>query len=174
MYTKKYYFKGSDLLKFRSLFLSLILTFIFSLVGILSVFISSAYALNWSDKEWVQSGCPETALGKWIPDNPDISKFNSLTIKDTRIAQFSQGSLVKQYRVVKNSLQSGIKFIEMELLPTNNETGIENYIKIRPHLVQVALKNHTNCHIKVFNFKSQDHAKYDKYSGWDIYQLKND
>ena len=174
MYTKKYYFKGSDLLKFRSLFLSLILTFIFSLVGILSVFISSAYALNWSDKEWVQSGCPETALGEWVPDNPNISKFHSLSIKDTRIAQFSQDNLVKQYRVVKSSLQSGKKYIEMELFPTNNEIEAENYIKIRPHLVHVALKSQANCHIKVFNFKSQDHAKYDKYSGWDIYQLKND
>ena len=33
-------------------------------------------------------------------------------------------------------------------------------------------ENKAHCRIKVFQFNSQAHVKFNKYSSWDIYQLK--
>jgi hypothetical protein len=63
-------------------------------------------------------------------------------------------------------------FIEIVLQSTTKEKEI--HLKLRPHIVQTYSdsKKRAHCRIKVFQFNSQAHAKFDKYSSWDIYQLK--
>jgi hypothetical protein len=174
MYTRKYYFKGSDLLKARKFFFQLLLTLFVSLAGIMMVFVFPAYSLSWGDKEWVQSGCPKTATGKWISENSQTLNSKSLSINDESVIFISHDEKRYQYEVIKNSYLSGNNYKEMILTPLNNPNGKEKIIKIRPHRVRTFSnnqKNMSNCFIKVFQFDSHRHAKFDKYSSWDIYVL---
>ena len=85
MYKQKYFFKGRDLIKVRNFVFNVLITLIFSLVGILSFFVSPVFSLSWQDEEWLKPGCPKTASGNWTPNNPANKKLRSLSIDNNQV-----------------------------------------------------------------------------------------
>ncbi len=173
----KYYFKGTDLVKIRKIVgrMTMIGACIFLLI--LFAYINFASALSWQDKEWKDANCPNTGIGTWISENPNSPNGKILNIQKNKISIIGNHDSEDKIFYKKSSIQVGGKFIEMVLSPMKQEKNI--YLKMRPHLItsrsgQGNNKLSTyNCLIKVFQFNSQKHAKFDKYSSWDIYQLKN-
>jgi len=145
---------------------------------ILFAYINFASALNWKDKEWVEASCPNTAIGTWKSENPNFPNGKILNIQKNKVSIIGNHNSGEKYIHKKGSIQVGGKFIEMVLQPLENEKNI--FLKIRPHLITSKSGHENNkpitynCMNKVFKFDSQKHAKFDKYSSWDIYQLKND
>ena len=145
---------------------------------ILFAYINFASALNWQDKEWMEASCPNTAIGTWKSENPNFPNGKILNIQKNKISIIGNHNSEEKFIHKKSSVQVGGKFIEMVIQPMEQDKNI--YLKIRPHLItstrdQGNKKPITyNCMIKVFQFNSQKHAKFDKYSSCDIYQLKND
>ena len=143
---------------------------------ILFAYINFASALNWQDKEWKEANCPNTAMGTWISENPNFPNGKILNIQKNKISIIGSHNTEEKFIYKKSSIQVGDKFIEMVLQPMEQEKNL--YLKIRPHLItstsgqENKILNSYNCLIKVFQFNSQKHAKFDKYSSWDIYQLK--
>ena len=127
-----------------------------------------AFALDWNDKEW--ANCPPKVEGIWISDNPDSMKSKTLNIQKKRIGLTL--SRDGQVSFTGNAFADKGKFVEMVLESTKKKKEI--FLKLRPHMVKTSLdpESRTDCLIKVFQFNSQAHAKFDKYSSWDIYQLK--
>lgn len=167
MTSQKYFYKGRDLIQLRRMMGRLVMTLACTLVFLFFVVIRPTFALDWNDKEW--ASCPRTVEGIWISDNPMNSK--TLSIQENRIGL----TLSRDGKVsfTGNSFAKKGKFVEMVLESITKEKEI--HLKIRPHMVQTSSdpENRTHCRIKVFQFNSQAHAKFDKYSSWDIYQLKH-
>ncbi len=170
MSDQKYFYKGRDLIQLRKFLLNILITIIFSLVGILSFFVSTSSALSWKDEEWLNSGCPKSVAGKWISDNPSTAKIKSLSINKDEVTFLSQDDQAQHFRISKSSFVSENQYVEIKLNQNNNE----KVIKIRPHLVHMESQKQeksSTCLIKVFDFKNQSHARTDKYSGWGIFRL---
>jgi hypothetical protein len=126
--------------------------------------------LDWNDDEW--ASCPRTVEGIWISDNSDAMNSKTLNIQKNRV-RITQNTGGEVSFTGDSFVEKG-KFIEMVLQFTAKEKEI--HLKLRPHRVQTNSdpENRTHCRIKVFQFNSQAHSKFDKYSSWDIYQLKRD
>ncbi len=156
--------------KKRNYFLDLFITLIFSLVGLLSFFISPSYSLAWNDEEWLESGCPKTASGKWATDNPETTDLRFLSINNSEVIYISKSDEAQKFEIDKSSFISNYQYVKIK--PVNNQN--ETVLKIRPHLIHMGLQketNNPNCLIKVFTYKNEKYAKTDRYSGWNIFRL---
>ena len=166
MYNKIFFYKR------HNYFLNLLINIFFIIVGFLFFFISPGYALSWDDEEWLQSGCPKTALGKWVVDSPETTNLRSISINNNEVTYIFKRDKEQKFGIKKSSIISKNKFIKLKIKSINSQK--ETVLKIRPHLLRMNFKekkNHSNCLIKVFNFKNEKHAKMGKYSGWNIFRL---
>ena len=55
--------------------------YLFSFFIGLSFHVDSVFALNWTDKEWINVGCPSSVLGKWVSEHDEANNEKSLVIK---------------------------------------------------------------------------------------------
>jgi hypothetical protein len=166
MYNKKHFSKISNY------FLDLCRTLIFTLAGLLFFFISPSYSLSWNDEEWLQSGCPKTASGKWVIDRPETTELRFISINNNEVTYIFKRDKEQKFGITNSSLISKNKYIKLKLKPDNSKK--ETVLKIRPHLLHMIFqkkKNNPNCLIKVFTYKNEKHAKTDRYSGWNILRL---
>jgi hypothetical protein len=164
----KYFYKGQDSIQFHLAIARLAITIVCTLFVLIFTVVLPAFALDWDDNEW--ASCPFTVEGTWLSDNPDAINSKTLSIQKNRvsIAQNMDGKI----SFTGNTFLKKGNFIEIVLQSTTKEKKI--YLKLRPHIVQTysGPENRAICKIKVFQFNSQAHLKIDKYSNWDIYQLK--
>ena len=145
-----------------------------------------AFSLDWNDEEWAQAGCPKAIIGTWLPQDSQ-SKWGILTIREDSLicVQNQSGGKklptrewVRQYSFDDNTFATDQRFIKLALHPVKKEEYQGYTVKIRPHLVglpagQLATNSSSaDCLIKIFKFKSQAEAQFDKYSDWAIYRLK--
>ena len=166
MSNKKYFSNRSNY------FLDLFLTLLFTLTGLLFFFISPSYSLSWNDEEWLQSGCPKTALGKWVVDSPETTNLRSISINNNEVTYIFKRDKEQKFGIENSSLVSKNKYIKLKLKPVNSQK--DTVLKIRPHLLHMNFKkekNQPNCLIKVFTYKNERHAKTERYSGWNIFRL---
>ena len=177
MKSKKCFVKSRNILKIfrRSYFGILIVTPLYFIA--LFLFVGSAYALNWSDKEWRDAGCPRSAIGLWKLDGSDSNK-KAMRIEKGKVAIIANNKSEENFLYEQASLKDGNKFIELVLDHAAHKKQI--YLKIRPHLISQIResqggvnKSSYNCLIKVFQYSSPKKTKFDKYSSWEIYQLNN-
>ena len=160
------------MVKTRNSEINLIITLIFSVVGLLSFFITPSYSLGWEDEEWLKPGCPKTVSGIWATDNPDNTNLKLLSINNKEFIYISKNDQKHKFGIIKSSSVLENQYIEVKLKPLNK--GKELVIKIRPHLVHTspkAQKKDSKCLIKIFTFKNEQNAKRDKYSEWNIFRL---
>ena len=151
-------------------FLNLFLAILITAAALLFCFISPSYSLDWNDEGWLQSGCPKTGSGKWVVDSPENTDLKFITINTYEVKYIFKRDKVQKYRIENSSLISNNKYIKLKLVKSQKET----VLKIRPHLLHMNFqkdKNHPNCLIKVFTYRNERHAKTDRYSGWNIFQL---
>ena len=159
-------------LKNRNHILDLLITLLFTIAGLLFIFISPSYSLGWNDEEWLQSGCPKTASGKWTADNPGTTNLRFISINNSEVSYISQNDETYKFGISKSSFVFKNQYVKIKLRPLNNQK--EAVLKIRPHLIQMDSQksaNNPNCLIKVFIFKDEKHAKTDRYFGWNIFRL---
>ena len=164
MSNSKYFSNRSDYT------LDLFIILIFTLVGLLSFFISPSYSLGWNDEEWIQSGCPITASGKWAADNPETTELRFLSIDNSEVIYISNSDEAQKFGIENSLFISNYQYVKIKSVNSQNET----VLKIRPHLIHMNLPKETNspnCLIKVFTYKNERHAKNDRYSGWNIFRL---
>ena len=141
------------------------------------VCVNPVLALGWSDREWIEAGCPSSILGTWTSDHANNRGKKILNIATNKIGVTGNQN-VEEFFFDKENIVSGSRFVEINLQPVSKDKKKNIYLKIRPHLIN--LKNDPrninpdayHCLIKVFQFDSKNKAKFDKYSGWDIYKLK--
>jgi len=160
------------MVKTRNSEINLIITLIFSVVGLLSFFITPSYSLGWEDEEWLKPGCPKTVSGIWATDNPDNTNLKLLSINNKEFIYISKNDQKHKFGIIKSSSVLEDQYMELKLKPLNK--GKELVIKIRPHLVHTspkAQKKDSKCLIKIFTFKNEQNAKRDKYSKWNIFRL---
>lgn len=140
-------------------------------------FVGNSFALNWHDKEWKSAGCPNSGIGKWKSDGPNINNDKIMFIERDRVSIISSNKFDEQFLYKKKSLNVNGEFIELFHKSVAGEKQV--YIKIRPHLifslegVRDANENQFNCLIKVFQYRSPKDAKFDKYLSWSIFRLIN-
>jgi hypothetical protein len=158
--------------KKRNYILDLIITPVFIFAGLLSFFVSPSHSLGWNDKKWLQSGCPETASGKWAADTPETTDLRFLSINNSEVTYTSKNDKTHKFGISKSSYNSINQYVKINLRPLNSQN--ETVLKIRPHLIRMGFQketNNPNCLIKVFTYKNERHAKTDRYSGWNIFRL---
>ena len=158
--------------KDRNPILDLLGTFLFTFASLLSFFVSPSYSLGWNDEEWLQSGCPKTASGKWIVDSPETTDLRFISINNNEITYIFKRDKEQKFGIEKSYIIYKNKFIKLKIKSINSQK--ETVLKIRPHLLHMNFqkeKNHPNCLIKVFTYKNERHAKTDRYSGWNIFRL---
>ena len=157
-----------------------------SLTLLMTFTATPAFSLDWNDEEWAQAGCPKGVVGTWLPQDPQ-SQWGELTIKAGALicVQNQAGGeklptveWIRQYSFDDSALAADQRFIKLALHPVK-EGKYQGYtVKIRPHLVGfhagqwVNNSSSSDCLIKIFKFKSQEEAKFNKYSDWAIYRLK--
>jgi hypothetical protein len=166
MSNNNFFYKSSNY------FLDLFVTLFFTLTGLLFLFISPSYSMGWNDEEWLQSGCPKTASGKWVIDRPETTNLRFILINTNELTYIFKRDKAQKFGIKNYSLISKNKYIKLKLKPVNSQK--ETVLKIRPHLLHMNYqkkKNHPNCMIKVFTYKNERHAKTDRYSGWNIFRL---
>ena len=168
MTSQKYVYKRQDFIQFHLAIGRLKMIMSCTLVVLIFTIVLPAFALDWNDNEW--ASCPSTVEGTWLSDNPDSINSKTLNIQKNRVS-ITQNRDGEVSFTGNTFLEKG-NFIEMVLQSTTKEKEI--YLKLRPHIVQTYSypENSAHCMIKVFQFNSQAHAKFDKYSSWEIYQLK--
>ena len=168
MTSQKYFYKRQDFIQFRLAIGRLAMTITCTLVVLIFTVVFPAFALDWDDNEW--ASCPSTVEGTWLSVNPDSTNSKILDIQKNRVS-ITQ-NMDSQVSFTGNTFLEKGNFTEMVLQSTTKEKEI--HLKIRPHIVQTYSdpQNRVHCKIKVFQFDSQAHAKIDKYSSWNIYQLK--
>jgi hypothetical protein len=168
MTSQKYFHQRQDLIQSHLAIGQLAMTITCTLVVLIFTNVLPAFALDWDDNEW--ASCPSTLEGTWLSDNPDSINSKTLNIHKNRasITQNMDGEVT----FTGNNFVEIENFMTIALESTTKEKEI--YLKIRPHIIQTYSdpENRALCRIKVFQFNSQAHAKFDKYSSWDIYQLK--
>ena len=101
--------------------LNILITLIFSLVGILSFFISPGFSLSWQDDEWLKPGCPKTALGSWTAENPANTKLKSLSINKNQVIYTSQNGEDQQFLIIKSTFVLKNPYVEMKLKSFNKD-----------------------------------------------------
>ena len=144
-------------------------------MSILLFYANSAFALNWDDNKWIESGCPSTLMGTWSSDSNNFLKKTLDVTKGAVIFSYASGRTEK-FLFIDNTLQSEKGFIE--IAPESTKKKDFKYLKIRPHLVNFksnpvnANEASSICFIKVFAFFSKERAKFDKYLNWDVYRLE--
>jgi hypothetical protein len=166
MYNKKYISKRCNY------FIDLCVTLLFTLAGLLFFFISPSYSLSWNDEEWLKSGCPKKASGKWVIDRPETTDLKFISINNKEVTYIFKRDKEQKFGIENLSIISKNKFIKLKLKPVNSQK--ETVLKIRPHLLQMNFQkknNHPNCLIKLFTYKNEKHAKTERYSGWNIFRL---
>ena len=164
------HFKLNSRFKTKAVFLA------FFLILILT---KAASALDWNDKEWVGAGCPPNVFGTWVSDDMNMGNERVLNIKHDKISLITNHVLEEEYFFDKKNMVMHAKFLEVNLQPILSNGKKSAYLKIRPHLV--SSKNDSkstntiaqNCLIKVFEFESENRAKFNKYLNWEIYKLKS-
>jgi len=168
MTTQKYFYKGRDFFKLRKTIGRLVITLALAIALLLFAVILPAFALDWNDNEWAY--CPRAVEGTWVSDNPNALNSKTLSIQKNKISMINNDN--GEVSFTGNTFAKKGKFIEIVL--QSNTKDKEIYLKLRPHLIQTNSdpESKTYCRIKVFQFSSLAHAKFDKYSSWDIYQLK--
>jgi hypothetical protein len=153
-------------------FIDLFVALIFTLAGLLIFFISPSYSLSWNDEQWLHSGCPKTASGKWVVDTPETTELKFISISNNEVIYIFKNNKARKFEIENSSLISKNKYVQLKLKPVNSPKEI--VLKIRPHLLHMNFqkqKNYPNCLIKVFTYKNERHAKTDRYSGWNIFRL---
>ena len=166
MFNKNYFSKTINY------FLDLCHALLFTLAGLLFLFISPSYSMSWNNEEWLQSGCPKTASGKWAIDNPETTNLRFISINNSEVIYTSQNDQIQKFGISKSSFVSKNQYVKIELRPLKNQK--EAVLKIRPHLIHMDFQketNNPNCLIKVFTFKDDKHAKTDRYFRWNIFRL---
>jgi hypothetical protein len=168
MTSQKYFYKRQDFIQFRLAIKRFAMTIACTLVVLIFMVVLPAFALDWDDNEW--ASCPSTVEGTWLSENPDSINSKTLNIQKNRVS--ITRNMGGEVSFTGNIFLEKGNFIEMVLQSTTKEKEI--YLKLRPHMVQTYSypENSAHCMIKVFQFNSQAHAKFDKYSSWEIYQLK--
>jgi hypothetical protein len=168
MTSQKYFYKRLDFIQLHLAIGRLTMTIVCTLVVLIFTVVLPAFALDWGDNEW--ASCPSTVEGTWLSDNPDSINSKTLNIQKNRVS-ITQ-NMDGEVSFTGNTFLEKGNFIEMVLQSTTKEKEI--HLKLRPHIVQTYSdpENRAHCRIKVFQFNSQAHAKFDKYSSWEIYQLK--
>jgi hypothetical protein len=166
--TSKQIFKRQDFIQLHLTIGRLAMPIVCTLVVLIFTVVLPAFALDWGDNEWVS--CPSTLQGTWLSDNPDSINIKTLNIQKNRVS-ITQNIDGEVSFTGNTFLEKGI-FIETVLQSTTKEKKI--HLKLRPHIVQTYsnTENKAHCRIKVFQFNSQAHAKFNKYSSWEIFQLK--
>ena len=140
--------------------------------------VNSVLALDWSDRKWVEAGCPPSVFGTWISDKTNNKNEKVLNIAMNRIKVTGNRNIEEEFSFNKRNIVSGKRFVEIKLQPISKDVKMSTYLKIRPHLINLEndSKNMNpdtyHCLIKVFQFDSINKAKFDKYSSWEIYKLK--
>ncbi len=157
-----------------------------SLTLLMTFTATPAFSLDWNDEEWAQAGCPKSVIGTWLPQDTQ-SEWGTLTIREGALicVQNQAGGeklptheWIRQYSFDDSTLATDQRFIKLALHPVKEGAYRGSIVKIRPHLVGLSAgqwatnSSSSGCLIKVFKFKSQEEAKFDKYSGWAIYRLK--
>jgi hypothetical protein len=158
--------------KRRNYFLDFFITLFLTIACLFFFFISPSYSLSWNDEEWLKSGCPKTASGKWIVDSPEITDLRFITINNNELTYIFKSNKAHKFAIENSSLISKNKFLKLKIKHVNSQK--ETVLKIRPHLLHMNFKkekNHAHCFIKVFDYKNERHAKTDRYSGWYIFRL---
>ncbi|MZG30916.1 MAG: hypothetical protein F3741_08940 [Nitrospinae bacterium] len=168
MKNQKYLYKGRDFIKLRKTVGKLLIATLFSIALLFFSSIHPVFALDWSDNEW--TNCPKTIEGTWVSEKTNPVNNKNLNVRRNTI------SITQKDNVLASGTAFEKKGSFFEMVLQSIENGKDTYFKIRPHLVQSnpGNNNKSDCWIKVFQFNSQAHAKFDKYSNWDIYQLKPD
>jgi hypothetical protein len=177
MKSKEYFIINRNILEmFRESHFGILIVITIYIIA-LFLFASSAYALNWNDKEWRDAGCPQSAIGLWKLDGSD-NNAKTMRIEKGKVAIIAENNFEENFLYEQISLKVGDKFIELFLNPVDHVKKV--YLKIRPHLIypirrspEYVNKNSYNCLIKVFQYRSPKKAKFDKYLSWEIYQLNN-
>ena len=166
MYNKIFFYKR------HNYFLNLLINIFFIIVGFLFFFISPVYSLSWDDEEWLQSGCPKTASGKWVIDRSETTDLRFISINNKEVTYIFKRDKAQNFGIQNSYLISKNKYIKLKLKSVSSKK--ETVLKIRPHLLHMNFqktKNHSNCLIKVFTYKNERHAKTDRYSSWKIFRL---
>jgi hypothetical protein len=166
MFNKKYFYIKN------SYFLDLLFIFIITLAGLLFLFISTSYSLSWSDEEWLQSGCPQTASGKWVVDSLETTDLKFISINNNEVTYIFKNDEAHKFEIENYSLISKNKYVKLKLKSVNSQ--IETVLKIRPHLFHMNIqkdKRNPNCLIKIFTYKNERYAKTERYSRWNIFRL---
>ena len=168
MISTSYFYKRQGFIQFRLAIGRLAITIACTLVVIIFTVVLPAFALDWNDKEW--ASCPSTVEGTWLSDNQNTINSKTLNIRKNRVS-ITQ-NVGGKISFTGNTFLEKRNFIEIILQSTTKEKKI--YLKLRPHIVQTYSdpEKTAHCRIKVFQFNSQDQANLDKYSNWEIYQLK--
>ena len=168
MTSQKSFYKRQDFIQFRLAIGRFAMTIACTFVVLIFTVVLPAFALDWDDNEW--ASCPSTVEGTWLSENPDSINSKTLNIQKNRVC--ITRNMDGEVSFTGNIFLEKGNFIEMVLQSTTKEKEI--YLKLRPHIVQTYSypENSAHCMIKVFQFNSQAHAKFDKYSSWEIYQLK--
>jgi hypothetical protein len=168
MTLQKYFYKRQGFIQLHLAIGRVAMTIVCTLVVLIFTVVLPAFALDWGDIEW--TSCPSTVEGTWLSDNSDSINSKTLNIQKNRVS-ITQ-NMDGEVSFTGNSFLEKENFIEMVLQSTTKEKEI--YLKLRPHIVQTYsdTKNRAQCRIKVFQFNSQAHAKFDKYSSWEIYKFK--
>lgn len=136
------------------------------------------YSLDWKDKEWIEAGCPLEIFGQWVSIGFDTKNKKLLSVEQNKIRVLINQIPEQEYFFNKKDIVSDGRFVSLKLLSNLNDKKNNLYWKIRPHLVntesgsKILNISRGNCLIKVFEFKSKNNAKLDKYLQWDIYKLK--
>jgi hypothetical protein len=168
MTSQKYFYKRQNFIQLHLAIGRLAVTIVCTLVVLIFTVVLPAFALDWGDNEW--ASCPSTVEGTWLSDNPDSINSKTLHIQKNRVS-ITQ-NMDGEVSFTGNTFLEKGNFIEMVLQSTTKEKEI--HLKLRPHIIQTYSDpvNRAHCRIKVFQFNSQVHAKFNKYSSWEIYQLK--
>jgi hypothetical protein len=161
--------------KRRNYFLDLFITLFYTIAGLLFFFISPSYSLSWNDEEWLKSGCPKTASGKWVIDRSETTDLRFISINNKEVTYIFKRDKKQNFGIENSSLIYKNKYIKLKIKPVNSQKN--SVLRIRPHLVHMNFqkeKNHPNCLIKVFTYKNEKHAKTDRYFDWNIFRFIKD
>ena len=136
------------------------------------------YSLGWSDKEWIEAGCPENISGQWtLRDDPSLDSTPT-TVSNNQFTFSLKTGEIESINFEKLSESSTATILSLNTHNILNSEQVLPYMKIRPHLVKAVLKPgvqssyQAECLIKVFRYQSQNQIRPDKYVKWNIYQIK--
>ena len=113
MPNSKYFSKG------RNHILDLLITLLFTFAGLF--FISPSYSLGWNDEEWLQSGCPKTAAGKWDAENPGTTNLRFISINNSKASYISQNDETYKFGISKSFFVFKNQYVKIKLRPLNNQ-----------------------------------------------------